>query len=59
MGALRAAIQKSFRTMIKKCFRQPQAKGSPIQRETALGLKLVYSFINFEIPLPSTYIRHS
>ena len=59
MRALRAAIQKSFRIMNKKCFSQPQSKGSPIQRETALGLKLVYSFINFEIPLPATYIRHS
>ena len=45
--------------MNKKRFSQPQSKGSPIQRQTALGLKLVYSFINFVIPLPATYIRHS
>ena len=45
--------------MNKKCFSQPQSKGSLIQRQAALGLKLVYSFINFLIPLPGTYIRHS
>ena len=45
--------------MNKKRFSQPQSKGSPIQRQTALGLKLVYSFINFVISLPATYIRHS
>ena len=45
--------------MNKKRFSQPQSKGSPIQRQTALGLKLVYSFINFVIPFPETYIRHS
>ena len=45
--------------MNKKRFSQPQFKGSPIQRQTALGLKLVYSFINFVIPLRATYIRHS
>ena len=45
--------------MNKKRFSQPQSKGSPIQRQMALGLKLVYSFINFMIPLPATYIRHS
>ena len=45
--------------MNKKHFSQPQSKGSPIQRQTALGLKLIYSFINFVIPLPATYIRHS
>ena len=44
--------------MNKKRFSQPQCKGSPIQRPTALGLKLVYSFINFVIPLPATYIRY-
>ena len=45
--------------MNKKHFSQPQSKGSPIQRQTALGLKLIYSFINFVISLPATYIRHS
>ena len=45
--------------MNKKRFTQPQSKGSPIQRKTALGLKLVYSFINFAIPLPAACIRHS
>ena len=45
--------------MNKKRFSQPQSKGPPIQRQTALGLKLVYSFINLIIPLPATYIRHS
>ena len=45
--------------MNKKRFSQPQSKGSPIQRQTALGLKLVYSFINFVTSLPATYIRHS
>ena len=33
--------------MNKKHFSQPQSKGCPIQRQMALGLKLVYSFINF------------
>ena len=42
--------------MTKKRFSQPQSKGSPIQRQMALGLKLIYSFINFVIPLPATYI---
>ena len=45
--------------MNKKRFSQPQCKGSPIQRQMALGLKLVYSFINFVTPLPATSIRHS
>ena len=45
--------------MNKKRFSQPQSKGSPIEREMALELKLVHSFINFVIPLPATYIRHS
>ena len=40
--------------MNKKRFSQPQSKGSSIQRQTALGLKLVYSLINFVIPLPAT-----
>ena len=39
--------------MNKKRFSQPQSKGSPIQRQTALGLNLVYS-LNFAIPLPAT-----
>ena len=43
--------------MNRKCFSQPQSKGSPKQRQTALGLKLVYSFINFIIPLPATYLK--
>ena len=45
--------------MNKKHFNQTQSKGSPIQRQTSLGLKLVYSSINFVITLPATYIRHS
>ena len=45
--------------MKKTHFNQPQSKGSPKQRQTALGLKLVYNFINFLIPLPAIYIRHS
>ena len=44
--------------MNKKRFSQTQSKGSPIQRQMVLGLKLVYSFINFAIPLPATYVRH-
>ena len=44
--------------MNKKRFSQPQSKGFHIQRQTVLGLKLVYSFINFVTPLPPTYIRH-
>ena len=45
--------------MNKKRFSQPHSKGCPIQRQMVLGLKLVYNFINFVIPLPATYIRHS
>ena len=30
----------------------------PYMKKTALGLKLVYSFINFLIPLPVSYVRH-
>ena len=45
--------------MNKKRFSQLQSKGSLIQRQTALGLKLVYSFIDFVIPLPTACIRHS
>ena len=43
-------------TMHKKIF---QSKGSPMQKETTLGLKLVYSFINFLIRVPATYITCS
>ena len=45
--------------MNKKRFSQPHFKGSPIQRQMVLGLKLVNSFIIFVIPLPAAYIRHS
>ena len=45
--------------MNKKRFSQPQSKSSPIQRQMALVLKLVYSFISFVIPFPATYMRHS
>ena len=45
--------------MNKKRFSQPQSKDSPVQRKTALGLKLIYSFINFVNLSPATYIRHS
>ena len=39
---------------------QTQPKGCLIwQRHTALGLKLVYRFVNFIIPSPATYKRHS
>ena len=37
---------------------QPQSKGWFIIRQMTLGLMLVYSFINFVIPFPATYIRH-
>ena len=57
--SLKNSYLKGFGTMSKKRFSQPQSKGSPMQRQTARGLKLVYSFINFVIPLPATYIRHS
>ena len=42
--------------MHKKIF---QSKGSPMQKETTLGLKLVYSFISFLIRVPATYITCS
>ena len=32
-------------------------QGLHYMKSTALGLKLVYSFINFIIPLPVTYVR--
>ena len=39
---------------------QPRSKGCFILRQmTLLRLMLVCSFINFVIPLPATYIRHS
>ena len=57
--SLKNSYLKGFGTMSKKRFSQPQSKGSPMQRQTARGLKLVYSLINFVIPLPSIYTRHS
>ena len=37
---------------------QPRSKRYFILRQMTLELMLVYSFINFVIPLPMTYIRH-
>ena len=46
-------LNKSFR------FWLTSIQGLPYMKITALGLKLVYSFINFIIPVPVTYVRHS
>ena len=43
---------------IRIAFCQPRSRGCLTWRETVLGLKLVYSFINFVIHLPETlYLR--
>ena len=59
MRVLKTAMlfKKSFRT-IKKRFWLTWILGLPYMKATALALKLVYSFINFIIPLPVTYVRH-
>ena len=33
-------------------------QGLPYMKTMILGLKLIYSFINFIITLPMTYVRH-
>ena len=68
-----AASSGSYKSLLKKCcepskvfgpsirnfFSKPQSKDCIIWRKMALGLKLVYRFINFIIPLPATHIRIS
>ena len=44
--------------MNKKVFSQPRPKDYLTWRQTAMGLKLIYSFFNLIIPLPGTYVRH-
>ena len=39
-------------------FWQTSIQGLPYMKAIALGLKLFYSFINFIIPLPVTYVRY-
>ena len=58
MRALKQLFKKSFRT-INKSFRLTSIQGLPYMKTTALGLKVVYSFINFMILLSVTYVRHS
>ena len=57
MRALRKLFKKVSVPRIRNVFSRPQSKVFLIGRQTALGLKLVYSFINFVIPLPATYVR--
>ena len=47
-----------FRTLNKR-FWLISIQELPYMKTMALGLKLVYSFINFIIPLPVTYVRYS
>ena len=56
MKALKTAILKKFSYL--KRFWLTAIQGLPYIKTTALGLKLVYSFINFIIPLPVSYERH-
>ena len=54
-----ATFKQSFCTIKNKCFEPLSIQGLPYIKTNILGLKLVYSFIKFIIPLPATYIRHS
>ena len=58
MRALKQLFKKSSRT-INKSFWLTSIQGLPYMKTTALGLKVVYSFINFIILLSVTYVRHS
>ena len=51
-------FKKRFRT-VNKSFWLTSMQGLPYMKTMALGLKLVYSFINFIIPLPVTSVQHS
>ena len=57
MRALKTANKKKF-LYHNKPFWLTSIQGLPYMKTTTLGLKLVYSFINFIIPLPLTYVRH-
>ena len=52
-------IFKKCSCTIDKRFWLTSIQGLPYMKITALGLKLVNSFINFIIPLPVAYLRHS
>ena len=58
MTALKNLFKEIFGT-INKRFWLTLIQVLPYMRTVNLGLKLVYSFINFIIPLPMTYLRHS
>ena len=58
MRALKQLFKKSSRT-INKSFWLTLIQGLPYMKTAALGLKVVYSFINFIILLSVTYVRHS
>ena len=52
-------LKNIFVTQVRNAFGQPQSKACFIWRQTTLGLKLVYSFVNFIMLLPVIYIRHT
>ena len=51
-------LKISFRT-INKRFWLALVQGLSYMKTTALGLNLVYSFVNFLNRLPLTFVRHS
>ena len=51
-------LKKSFHTKNKR-FWLTSIQGLPYMKTATPGLQLVYSFINFIIPLSVTYVRHS
>ena len=51
-------LKSIFRTLNKR-FWLTSIQGQPYMKAMVLGLKLVYSFTNFIIPLPVTYVRYS
>ena len=56
--SLKNSYLKKF-SYYKKRFYLTSIQCLPYMKTTALGLKLVQSFIIFIIPLPKTYVRHS
>ena len=45
--------------IINKRFRLTSIRVLPYMKKTAMEFKLVYGFINFIIPLPVTFVKHS
>ena len=57
--SLKKQLSKKSTRTINKRFWPTSIQGLPYMETTTLILKLVYIFINFIIPLPVNYVRHS